>query len=316
MACADPSGPTVSMTEFGSPVAAVTDAIRGVNGFAYPTGMTAGEVRVCKSVPTGDPAGVQFSFSVTVVGVVGGALGPTTTNHNIVGVPGSSTACTDVFLSAKPGDGLDSVRIVETAPPANWALTAINTLRIDDGPGYTPPNSGPNSGDLVVENVGTRSVSLYINGDMGRIVTFTNDHTAPPPDICTYTKGWYQNKNGAPTVIAVDGRTIAQAQAIFAATPGQLGTVVVDGPNSLLNLYQQLLAALNNLGGDANEDLGPADVDAAIDAAQNGTGGTGTTITTTLTQQQIGALSATLAAFNEGTFLGFPHCEDEEVDGN
>ena len=317
MACADPSGPTVSMTEFGSPVAAVTDAIRGVNGFAYPTGMTAGEVRVCKSVPTGDPAGVQFSFSVTVVGVVGGALGPTTTNHNIVGVPGSSTACTDVFLSAKPGDGLDSVRIVETAPPANWALTAINTLRIDDGPGYTPPNSGPNSGDLVVENVGTRSVSLYINGDMGRIVTFTNDHTAPPPDICTYTKGWYQNKNGAPTVIAVDGRTIAQAQAIFEASPGQPGSVtwgvgaLTDNkPNNLLNLYQQFLAALQNLGGDANEDLGPTAVDNAIDAVQAATGGTGLHISL-VAGTDVSALINTLSAFNQGEFAGVPHCSDE-----
>ena len=189
MACADPSGPTVRMTDFDRPSAAVSDAIRGVDGFAYPTGMTAGEVRVCKTVPAGDPAGVTFTFAVTkVVGVVPttGQV-TTTTNHNIVGVPGQ-TVCEDVFLSAKPGSELDSVRIVETAPPANWALTSINTLRIDDGPGYTPPNSGLNSGDLVVENVGARSVSLYVNNDMGRVVTFTNDHTAPPPPpaICDF----------------------------------------------------------------------------------------------------------------------------------
>jgi len=132
----------------------------------------------------------------------------------------------------------------------------------------------------------------------------------PPPTICTYTKGWYQNPNGAPTVIAVDGRTKEQAQAIFAATPGQPGGVTWQGGNNTLNLYQQLLAALNNLGGDANEDAGPPAVDAAIDAAQAGTGGTGLDITTTLTPDQVGDLADTLSAFNEGQFPGFPHCDD------
>ena len=139
------------------------------------------------------------------------------------------------------------------------------------------------------------------------------------PEGCTYTKGWYQTKNGAPTVIAVDGRTIAEAQAIFAATPGQPGSVTWgtnNKPNNLLNLYQQLLAALNNLGGDAFEDDGPAAVDAAIDAAQNGTGGTGLNITTTLTATQIGDLTATLSAFNEGQYAndGWPHCGWTSID--
>lgn len=134
--------------------------------------------------------------------------------------------------------------------------------------------------------------------------------TPPPPSVCTYTKGWYRN-NGADTVIAVDGRTMAEAQAIFAATPGDPGGVTFGGDNTLLNLYQQLLAALNNLGGDANEDAGPAAVDAAIDAAQAGTGGSGLSITTTLTQEQMSDLIDVLSAFNEGQFAGFPHCTDE-----
>jgi len=143
----------------------------------------------------------------------------------------------------------------------------------------------------------------------GAVITFTNTFTPPPSTGCTYTKGWYRN-NGSSTVIAVDGRSIAEAQAIFKATPGQPGSVTFGGNNTLLNLYQQLLAALNNLGGDANEDDGPAAVDAAIDAAQNGTGGTGLNITTTLTQTEMSALIITLSAFNEGTFTGWPHCDD------
>lgn len=299
MACADPASPNTSVVQTAGPLSAITDQVGG-----YPTGMTAGEVRVCKTVPSGDPSAVQFTFDVTVTGVLPTGLGPTTTQYQIVGLPGS-TACTDVFLSTKSGSQLDSVKIVETAPPTDWALTAIDFVRIDDGPGYTPPLSG----DAVTANLGTRTATVYINNDMGRIVTFTNDFTPPATTGCTYTKGWYRN-NGSSTVIAVDGRSIAEVQAIFAATPGQPGSVDFGGNNTLLNLYQQFLAALQNLGGDANEDDGPAAVDAAIDDVQAGTNGSGLVITTTLTQTQMSALIATLSSFNEGSLTGWPHCTD------
>ncbi len=106
-------------------------------------------------------------------------------------------------------------------------------------------------------------------------------------------------------MIAVDGRSQAEAQAIFDATPGQPGNVTFGGNNSLLNLYQQLMAAILN-GGTG----GPAATQAAIIAAQNGTGGTGLNITTTLTKQQISTLTSALDAFNSGTLAGFPHCGD------
>ena len=303
MACADATSPGATGFKSDGPTLAVSDQIAG-----YPTGMTAGEVRVCKTVNAAAPAGVTFTFQVTAVSVLPAPGAISSGPVNILSVPGS-TVCTDVFLSTKNGSQLDQVTIVENAPVANWALTAINTVRIDDGAGYTPPATG----DDVTESVATRTSVVRINNDMGRIVTFVNTFTPPPSTGCTYTKGWYQNKNGAPTVIGVDGRTKAQAQAIFAATPGQPGSVTWgtdNKPNNLLNLYQQLLAALNNLGGDANEDLGPTAVDDAIDAAQNGTGGTGLNITTTLTAQQIGDLTSVLSSFNEGTFAGWPHCDD------
>jgi hypothetical protein len=123
-----------------------------------------------------------------------------------------------------------------------------------------------------------------------------------PSGGCTFTKGWYRN-HGSNTVTAVDGRTKAQAQAIFAATPGQPGGVTWQGGNDVLNLYQQLLAAILN-GGTS----GPAATQAAIAAAQAGTGGTGLNITTTLTQTQVSDLIDALTAFNEGTLPGFPHC--------
>lgn len=123
------------------------------------------------------------------------------------------------------------------------------------------------------------------------------------PGHCTYTKGWYRN-HGSNTVTALDGRSKTDVQAIFDATPGQAGNVTWQGGNDVLNLYQQLLAALLN-GGTS----GPTAVQTAISQALAGTGGTGQNITTTLTQTQVSDLTDILSSFNEGSFAGFPHCQ-------
>jgi hypothetical protein len=206
---------------------------------------------------------------------------------------------------AEIGGGTNaSVTVVETAIPTGIDFDHVLVYQ-RNGPisSITPSTSTTNSATGLIGGTGSP-------GQYGATITFFNV-PEPPPEGCTYTKGWYQNKNGSPTVIGVDGRTKQEAQAIFAATPGKPGGVtwgINNSPNSLLNLYQQLLAALNNLGGDANFHNGPDAVDQAIDAALAGTGGTGKNITTTLTQQQIGGLTETLASFNEGTFPGWPHC--------
>jgi hypothetical protein len=153
--------------------------------------------------------------------------------------------------------------------------------------------------------------NYFVNNVHGVVLTFTNTL----PASCGYTKGWYQSKHatdGVPKdiIAGVEGLSVSDQSKVFGATPGKLGDVEVDGPNNLLNLYQQLLAALNNLNN--NEDGGPAAVDAAIDAAQDGTSiSAGLTISTNLTNQQIGALINTLSSFNQGEFAGFPHCDDE-----
>jgi hypothetical protein len=132
---------------------------------------------------------------------------------------------------------------------------------------------------------------------------------SPRPSLgCTFTKGWYRN-NGEETIIAVDGRTIAQVETIFDATPGQPSGVTWQGGNNVLNLYQQLLAALQNLGGNAT--AGPAAVDAAVASALAATGGTGLNITISgLTQAQISSLINVLSRFNQGEFARWPHCDD------
>jgi len=157
--------------------------------------------------------------------------------------------------------------------------------------------------------------SFFINTAHGWTVLVRNTAPPPPPPTgCTYTKGWYQNKNGAPTIVlTIDGRTPDQQRAIFEASPGQPGSVtwgVDNKPNNLLNLYQQLLAALNNLGGNALG--GPNSVDAAIAAALAATGGSLLNITLVGTPD-IGALITPLSNFNEGNVAGFPHCDDEII---
>jgi len=320
MACADaatsPSDKRLLVPDGVS--SAVSNSIH-----SFPPGfpnIAAGDVEVCKTtnaITPGIPvADRTYSFTVTSTGA-GSLPNPAPT----ITVPdGGGTACVVVYRSfIGLTQGAEEVVITEGANEPNFALTAINTIRFLDN--LIMNNGGYNdfgvSGGVCLTNnclddfetFGSRRATVYINNDMARRVTFTNTFTPPTTTGCTYTKGWYRN-NGSSTVIAVDGRTIAQAQAIFNATPGKPGTVTFGDDNTLLNLYQQLLAALNNLGGDANEDNGPAAVDAAIDAAQNGTGGAGTNITTTLTQTEMSDLINTLSAFNEGTFVGWPHCDD------
>ena len=196
--------------------------------------------------------------------------------------------CIVVVEDDSPSGAGSDVTVTETNASN---LTSITGQRISTVTGTTTISSP------------TNPFTDFINSIHGVVLTFTNTLTTG----CTFTKGWYRNK-GSNTIIAVDGRTIEQEQAIFDATPGKPGGVTFGDDNTLLNLYQQLLAALNNLGG--NPTAGPAAVDAAVAAALAGTGGTGLNITTTLTHEQMSALIDVLSDFNEGSFTGWRHCDD------
>jgi len=272
---------------------------------------------LCKAGPVG-----TYTFDATATHPVlrnptTGAIGQTSGTYTIVVSAGSTIdvggnpvpgACYNFsghnYIAIAGGTVSATVTVVESGIPAGIDFDHVVTYQNTSGT-VSSSSSTTNSASGQIGGIG--GVAMFGAGLLFYNVAET------VPEGCTYTKGWYQNKNGAPTVIAVDGRSITEAQAIFAATPGQPGSVTwgtSNKPNSLLNLYQQLLAALNNLGGDAFEDAGPDDVDAAIDAAQNGTGGSGLNITTTLTATEIGNLTATLSAFNEGQYAtdGWPHC--------
>jgi len=271
--CADSAtGPKSMAATVGTPSLAVAGTV--VNSTPV-----ASEFRVCK---LGNTAG---TFTVTRTNAGTGSTGFTIVNSPITIQPNT---CVVVVEDDSPSNAGSNVTVTETNASN---LTSITGQRISTATGTTTISSP------------TNPFTDFINSIHGVVLTFTNTVTTG----CTYTKGWYRNK-GSETIISVDGRTVAQEQAIFDATPGKPGGVTFGGDNTLLNLYQQLLAALNNLGG--NPTAGPTDVDAAVAAALAGTGGTGLDITTTLTHEQMSDLIDVLSSFNEGSFTGWPHCDD------
>jgi len=271
--CADSAtGPKSMAATVGTPSLAVAGTV--VNSTPV-----ASEFRVCK---LGNTAG---TFTVTRTNAGTGSTGFTVVSSPITIQPNT---CVVVVEDDSPSNAGSNVTVTETNASN---LTSITGQRISTATGTTTISSP------------TNPFTDFINSIHGVVLTFTNTVTTG----CTYTQGWYRNK-GSETIIAVDGRTVAQEQAIFDATPGKPGGVTFGGDNTLLNLYQQLLAALNNLGG--NPTAGPTDVDDAVAAALAGTGGTGLDITTTLTHEQMSDLIDVLSSFNEGSFTGWPHCDD------
>lgn len=298
-ACADPAGPPVRTLELAAPSAALIphalppgSSLPSTNGLPKSDPNDGdGWVRLCKVSNT---AGT-FNFDVAVNGAVDGVADVSITVA--AGQEGTRVCRSTPLHNSDLGAAVsDIVNIVELNPGANWSTT----IDIDQ---YYVIGVGYGTEALLDEwNVSPRTAKVYSNDDMEKVVTFNNTLTATG---CTYTKGWYQNKNGAPTVVAVDGRTKTEAQTIFASTPGKPNGVTWGSDNLLHNLYQQLLAALLNGGAG-----GPTAVQQAITDAQNGTGGTGLNITTTLTHEQMSALVEILSNFNEGEYAGWPHCGD------
>jgi hypothetical protein len=235
-----------------------------------------GEVEICKF-------GTNATFSV----------GPTGGSATQVAI--AEGTCKVVVVDLTQGNAANSYTIQEVANPASQ-LTSIQRTDIQ----FEVNTTTDIVGTPYLTNDPVVALVNYYHGV--RLIY----HNTPVVTGCTFTKGWYRN-NGSNTVIAVDGRTIGQEQQIFAATPGKPGSVTWGADNNNLNLYQQLLAALNNLGGNAT--AGPQAVDDAIAAALTATGGTGTTITVAAGTDVSGLINV-LSSFNEGQLTGWPHCAD------
>lgn len=268
-ACSE-SGTNPTTTEIQAPSFAVGDTP------TPPVTAAVGTLVVCK---TGNVGG---SFAITRQ-AVGASTGTT--------VASPATIATGTCLEVANDFGGDqvgsNVQVTEAA-----AANTVQTITACRFKGAASPE---------VDCTYTNGGNIFLNSFHGYVITYDNQFT-PPPSGCTFTKGWYRN-NGLGTVTAQDGRTLADTKTILQATPGKPLNVNFGGDNLLLNLYQQYLSALLNGGAS-----GPTDVVNALADVANGTGGSGLTITTTLTQTEISALTTTLTNFNEGTFPNFPHC--------
>jgi len=238
-----------------------------------------GQIKICKA------GNIGGTFAVTFTAGGGGAGVPSAQNPITVANGECRVAGLDAGDANQQKGDFFHVTENAAADPAN--TTQVLTSCVD--------LSGPTPCANFANN-------YFINNVHGVTLTYTNTFT-PPATGCTFTKGWYRN-NGSNTVTAVDGRSKADAQAIFNATPGKPGNVTWDGDNNTLNLYQQLLAAI--LNGGLN---GPQSVKNAIAAAQAATGGVGQNITLVAGTDVSGLIDA-LTAFNEGTLPGWPHCAD------
>ena len=267
----------------GSMLAPTSASLHAVGDAATAT-PSVGHLVICKSAES-NVAG-EFTVSRTAFGP---ASDGTVGTGSITVEPGQcKVAATDVSPSGSASD----IVINETSE----GFVSASYVGTDAGESGT-----------YVDN----TTSLRINPFHGYTVTYTN-FVHPPVEICTYTKGWYHNKNGSPTIIdlsgIIAGLTIPEQRTIFGATPGKPNGVTWTGGNNTLNLYQQLLAALNNLGGDV--DAGPAAVDEAVDDAL---------AAITLTNLHISVAAGTdvsglidvLSKFNQGEYENYPHCEDE-----
>lgn len=279
--------PASACTIAGGIVTVVVPAGPGVAVEVTFKNKSIGELKLCKVAGEGVPAGLTFSF--TVVALPNGTPSTVTVAAGECKAIGSFPNSTTVQIteSVPAGFGTPTIAVSPTAE-----------LR-------TCPTPLPNR------------VCVHVSGGATTTATFTNTH----PPVCTLTKGFWRNhpQETAAIIAALGGKltiggealTAAQVQAILEATPNKPGAVSFAGNNLLLNLTQQVIATLLNLQGAVG--LAPAEVQAAIAAVQAGiaidvNAAGEISITSTLSQEQLSALTETLSSFNEGAFPGFAHC--------
>jgi hypothetical protein len=175
LACADPMTPSRVLSTDDVPLAVTHELFLFPNP-GLPSNVGEGGIRLCKRVSAGDPGGT-FNFTITTAGT--GNL-PDATPTLVV--PAGGETCEVVYRSIIPNEPApDLVTIVEDAPPPNWVLASINTQQllyegIFNAGNYTAPRLDDS------EVLATRTATLYINNDMARQVTFTNDFTG----ICDF----------------------------------------------------------------------------------------------------------------------------------
>ena len=270
MACADaPTGPTRTLVPDGVAQAIIQNVIPFRTGGAYPPGVADGYVVLCK---TGDAAG-SFTFSVTVNNGT-----PFNVTRTLSGAGATDCGTGPIYITGVGGNGFPETVVITESAQANWAVTNIDIVQhlgggIFAAGGYTTPRLDD------AFNTTTRVATVYINRDMARTVTFTNDYTAPPPPPggqgCTpgywkqdhhfdswpagYTPGMSFNVAlGLPNPNSLWGTTFTMLNALGANGGGK---------NALAR--HAAAAILNAASNGVNYNMTVADVQAAVLAALN-----------------------------------------------
>ena len=174
VACADPAtGPSRTLVPDGVDKAITQNVINFPGGGSYPPGVDDGRIILCK---TGDAAGT-FNFSVSVDG--GAAFNVTRTLAN-AGATDCGTG--PIHTAVLGGNSFPQTVVITEATQANWAVANIDIVQhlaigILNAGNYTAPRLDDSF------SVPNRQATVFINKDMARTVTFTNDFTAPPPPV-------------------------------------------------------------------------------------------------------------------------------------
>lgn len=187
MACSDPTMPSRTLVTDGVSATITPHPINFIGGGTYPADPAGGSliadgaVVVCK---TADAAG-SFEFTMTVNGgapqaIPGGALV----------LNSAGTVCRTIYTStvgnapASP----EVITVAEAADQSNWALTGVD---IDQyfGAFVVYPSPRLDSDD---DAAPARGATVYINNDMARVITFTNDFTPPPTGNEGCTPGYWK----------------------------------------------------------------------------------------------------------------------------
>ena len=230
-ACTDSVAPNRTLLPNGVSLAVTQDLINFEGGGAYPVGVDDGYVILCK---TGDAAGT-FNFNVTVDGV------PQTDVTRTLGA-GGGTDCGSgpIFVSAA-NNGLgdfSTVTITEDGQD-NWANTDIDVVQ-HLALGIFNANGYPAA--ALLDDDGTTTAgqaTVFVNDDMARTVTFTNDFTPPPVGNEGCTPGFWKNN--------ADKKSASQWP-----VPTNTLFSTVFGANNDLPGTTTLLQALNLGGGGIN----------------------------------------------------------------
>lgn len=269
MACSDPTMPNRAL--IGDVSAAITPhPINFGGGGTFPADpaggnlITYGAVVLCK---TGDAAG-SFDFTMTVNGGASQAIpgGP------LVLTGAGDTDCRTIYTSTVNNAATPDLITVTETGQTDWALTGVD---IDQYFGQFVVYPTPRL-DSDADDSPTDGATVYINNDMAKVITFTNDFT-PPPGNEGCTPGYWKNHSDSwpatgyspaqilesvfdvPDGLGLDNATLLQALS-FTGGPGTLG-------GAKILLRAAVAALLNAAHPGVDYGMTEAEIIAAVNAA-------------------------------------------------